>query len=263
MKTRKMMLAALLGAAAVGSAQAVALPASGYSQNFDGMGTGTALPIDWSKFNGESGTNNGTWTASIAANGAAGSVASMVQSTTPLAVATAPTGNNNNSYNAAISAATITDRILATAPTTISGVALQLTLTNETRFAFDALNVSYDIVRFTAAGTANELPGYQLFFSLGGNSWVNAASFNPTLANVPNSVGVSAFAGVVALDSTVAPGATLLLRWVDDNADQTSPDQIIGLNNVNISAVPEPGAFAMLLAGLAVLGWLNRRQRRG
>ena len=192
-----------------------------------------------------------------------GSVASMVQSTTPLAVATAPTGNNNNSYNAAVSTATITDRILATAPTTISGVALQLMLTNETGFAFDALNVSYDIVRFTAASTANELPGYQLFFSLGGNSWTNAASFNPTLASEPNSVGVSPFAGVLSLGSSVAPDATLLLRWVDDNADQTSPDQIIGLNNVNISAVPEPGAFAMLLAGLAVLGWLNRRQRRG
>ena len=197
-------------------------------------------------------TSQLTWAALL---GAAGVGAAQ-------AVATAPTGNNDNSYNAAVSVATITDRILATAPTTIAGVALQLMLTNETGFGFDAINVSYDIVRFTAASTANELPGYQLFFSLGSSTWVSAASFNPTLTTVPNSVGVSPFAGLLSLGSTVAPGATLLLRWVDDNADQTSPDQIVGLNNVNISAVPEPGAVAMLLAGLAVLGWLNQRQRR-
>jgi hypothetical protein len=263
MKTyRTAMLAAAASLLAASAAQAASLPAGGYTQNFDGMATGTAAPMDWTVWNGESGTANNTWTSSILANGATGSVASMVATTAALTAFTGPTANNNNGFNAAVSAATVSDRILATAPTTVSGAALQLSLTNNTGFAFNALNVAFDTVRFTAAGTANELPGYQLFFSLGGNSWANAGSFNPTLTTVPNSAGVSPIAGVLNLGASVAPGATVLLRWVDDNAVQSSPDQIIGLNNVSISAVPEPGSVALLLAGLAVVGWTAQRHNR-
>ncbi|MEQ1854099.1 MAG: Ig-like domain-containing protein, partial [Chthoniobacteraceae bacterium] len=35
-----------------------------------------------------------------------------------------------------------------------------------------------------------------------------------------------------------AVGAVLLLRWVDDNANQSSPDQIIGLDNVRVELPP-------------------------
>lgn len=248
------------GLLAAGAAQAVSLPASGYTQNFDSMlASGTAAPTDWRVFNGEAGTSNSTWTTSISANGASGSVSSMVLSTAALSVATAPTANANNGYNAAVSAATASDRILATAPTTISGTALELSLTNNTGFSFDALSIGYETVRFTSVGTANQLPGYQLFFNVNG-SWANAENFNPTLTTVPNTVGVSPFSGLLTLGTSVAPGATVLLRWVDDNAQQTSPDQVIGLNNVSISAVPEPQSVALMLAGLMVMGWMAQRR---
>lgn len=255
---------AVIGLLSMGAAQAVSLTSSGYTQNFDSMGAaGTAPPTDWRVLVGESGTANNTWTTAlgIIANGATGSVASMIAAPGALTAATAPTGNNNNGYNAAVSAGTATDRILATAPTTVSGAALELTLSNATGFDFNAVSVSYDIVRFTAASSANELPGYRLFFSLGGGSWTNAATLSPTLATLPNTVGVSAISGTIALGGTVGSGQTLLLRWVDDNAVATSPDQIIGLNNVSITAVPEPGSLAMLLAGMSVLGWLVRRKQ--
>lgn len=254
---------AVIGLVSMGAAQAVSLTSGGYTQNFDNMGAaGTAPPTDWRVLIGESGTANNTWTNAIGivANGAAGSVASMIAAPGALTVATPPSGNNNNGFNAALASAAA-DRILATAPTTVSGTSLELTLSNDTGFDFDAVNVGYDIVRFTSASTANELPGYRLFFSLGGNSWTNVATLNPTLATVPNSAGVSPFSGSVSLGATVGAGQSLLLRWVDDNATQTSPDQIIGLNNVSVTAVPEPGSLALLLAGMSVVGWLVRRKQ--
>lgn len=245
------------------AAQAASLGATGYSENFDSMGTaGTAAPDGWSVYNGNSGTGNSTWTASIPGNGS-NSVASMVLVSSALSISSNPTATKNNGYNAAISAANTADRVLATSPTTISGAALQLSLTNNTGSAFDRLFVSYDTVRFTAASTANELPGYWLFYSLDGASWSNVAALNPSLATVPNTVGTSSVANAgISLGGTVAAGQTFYLRWVDDNAVATSPDQIIGLNNVSVlAAVPEPESAALYLAGLGLLAAVARRRR--
>jgi hypothetical protein len=43
---------------------------------------------------------------------------------------------------------------------------------------------------------------------------------------------------------------------------QTSPDQIIGLNNVTVSAVPLPAALPLLLSALGGLGLVSGRSRR-
>jgi hypothetical protein len=246
-------LAALLAA---GSAQAVDLGPAGYAQNFDGLGTaGTAPPAGWTLWVGPSGTSNTTWQASIPASG----VAALVPTSGPLAATSNPTATRNNGYNAAFDTSTTADRLLATSPTSVSGAAIQLSLTNQTGASFSQLQLSYDTRRYGAASTANELPGYWLFYSLDGGTWSSA--LNPTLATVPNSAGVSTVANaLVTLAAPVAAGQNFLLRWVDDNAVQTSPDQIIGLNNVAIAAVPEPGTVPLLLAGLAFVGcWLRPR----
>jgi hypothetical protein len=192
----------------------------------------------------------------------------MIAAPTPLTAVTTPAATNNNGFNAALSTAAISDRVLATSPTTVSGAALQLRLNNATGGALGGLSISFDTVRYNATSTANELPGYWLFYSLDGNTWTNAASLNPTGATVPNTIGVTSNAGSVFFSTAVASGADFFLRWVDDNAAQTSPDQIIGLNNVSLNGIPTsvatiplPGALPLLLAGLAGLGLSTRLGR--
>lgn len=216
---------------------------TGYAQNFDNMGTGgTSAPQHWSVKN-NSGGSNSTWTTSIAA----GDVAAMVNASGTLTATTTPSGTNNNGFNAASSAGDTSDRVLASSPTTNAGMAFELLLTNNSGGPLDTLRIGYDIRRYTAPATANELPGYWLFYSLdNGATWVNVAALNPTLSGpggviVPNSTGTTNVPPTVfTLAGAWASGANLHLRWVDDNAIETSPDQILGLDNVTINIGQPP-----------------------
>ncbi len=232
--------------------------------------TGTALPAGFSLYNGESGTSNTTWSAStgIIANGATGSVASMVLNANSLTATTTPSGTNNNGFNAAASSTTTSDRVAATSPTGNSGAAFDLSLTNTTGAAINALTLGYNIVRHTAVSTANEPPGYNVFVSLDGATWTQIAVFTATLDGANGTVAVPNIVGTTvvnptnfALASAWAANSNLDIRWVDDNAVQTSPDQIIGLNNVSL-AVPEPSVFASVLAGVGGLLLVIRRKQR-
>ncbi len=235
----------LLAAFAVSSASAqVSYTGGVYNENFNSMGTGTACPPGWSIKNGNAGNagNAGTWTDSIPISGTGtGGLASMVATTGSLTYNNAPSATNVNGYNA--QGASASDRVLATSPTGVSGVAIQLQLTNNSGAAVSALQAGYEIRRYLAVATANELPGYWLFYSLdNGTTWTNVSALNPTLGGagvqVPNTVGVTTVPfSIITLASAWAAGSALLLRWVDDNAVATSPDQIVGLDNVSIAAV--------------------------
>jgi hypothetical protein len=250
-----------LALAAAGSAfgQASFQPL-GYSENFDSMGTaGTAAPTGWRHFATSFGSN-ATWTSSVTFSGANSVATDAVTRTATTLVATNnPTANQNNGYNAARSTSATSDRVLASAPTTVAGGILQLQLRNDTALSLPAgfqLTIRFDTVRFSSVSSANQLPGYWLGVSQNaGSTWTNVGP-NPTIATVPNSVGVTSSTLTYTLSSTWNIGSSIYFRWVDDNAQETSPDQIIGLNNVSI--VPTPGA-AMLFAAAGLVGIRRRR----
>lgn len=214
-------------------------PQYSYSQNFDSMGNGTTLPSGWSFF-GTLGGDPSTWTdaTGIPAN----SVAGGTSNATLIAATTYAGTSDTSGYNYALTGST-SDRALGTSPNTAKGTALQLSLTNTSGVPLNSIRLGYNIRRFAAGSVDNELPGYQVFYSLdNGTTWTNVAALNPTLSGpdgviVPNTVGVTtASQTTISLTSTWASNATLLLRWVDDNAGQSSPDQVIGLDNVAVSA---------------------------
>ena len=234
-------LLTLLVSTSAGLCQTAPLTSLGYSENFDSMGTaGTALPSGWRHFSANFGSN-ATWTnaTGIPASGT-NSMASTPATTasTVLAATTTPAGNNNNAFNAAASAGATADRVLATAPTTVAGSIAQLQIANNTGsdlLGGAQLTISFDTIRYTAAASANELPGYQVFISLDSTTWTNITP-NPTITTVPNTVGTTQTSLVYSLSAPWAQGTTAYIRFVDDNAAQTSPDQIIGLNNVVITS---------------------------
>jgi hypothetical protein len=255
--------------------------ASGYQQTFDSMsdGTSTALftsreaPIGFRILTIPGGNTTYTDATGISILPASAPLSSFTYTGYLTVNSTYGGANpslttNNNGLNAAL-ASNPADRILATSPTGNAGAGIELQLVNNSDAIVELLDMSYDIVRLSAAPTVNELPGYQLFYSQDqGDTWTNVAGLNPTLAGssgvvVPNTIGVTSINNfIVSLFQPWHVGQSLYFRWIDDNADQTSPDQIIGLNNVSISAaaVPEPTTIVGTLTAASAI--LLRRRRR-
>lgn len=211
-----------------------------YSQNFDSMGTADATtPPGWGFYGGMGGSSN-TWTTSIPPEEIDGGTLN----TTVVARTTFTSSSNTTGRNYALPTSTL-DRALGTSPTTGQGLALQLSLTNNTASAIDTIRIGYDTRRFTADD--NLLPGYWFFYSNDdGVTWHTVPKLIPTNATVPASTGVTTVALTnLKLLTPWHVGTNLLLRWIDDNGN-TSPDQIYGLDNVIFSIpVGQPPTVSM------------------
>jgi PEP-CTERM motif len=99
------------------------------------------------------------------------------------------------------------------------------------------------------------------------SSWMTPGWNVPSVVNTTtaaavdgNTSGLTAGLGGTVTQLTWAPGETLWLRWTDRN--DTGNDHGLAIDNFtfNVSAVPEPGTLAMLLAGLGAVGFIARRR---
>jgi hypothetical protein len=255
MKFLRLLCLAIIASVAASPVSAATFNGS-YSQNFDSMGTsGTAAPTDWKHISFNMTTSNTTWTdaTGIPANGtnSVGSIAVSVTATT-LTATTTPTANASNGYNAAAAASTTSDRVIATAGTSVTGSGVQVKLTNGLSTTISALSIAFDTVRYAAASSVNELPGFWVFISTNaGTTWTNVTP-NPTIATVPNTAGTTSTTLTIT-GLSIAAGADFYIRWADDNASQSSPDQIIGLNNVVIAQPTPTVALTAPASGTTVL----------
>jgi hypothetical protein len=248
-------------------------PSGVYTENFDSMGAvGTSPPSGWQVYTIAGASNtwiNNTGSNSTAAVGAIPNGAAVAGGTASagLVANDSPTANQNNGYNATGASGATSDRGIATAPTGVAGSIIELQLTNGTLSPISALTVSYDLRRYQAGADnatrtpgagipegSEELPGYWLFYSLdNGATYTAVNSLIPVGAGpssqpiVPNTVGLTNVSNAsFPLSGNWNVGSNLLLRWVDDNAIDPSPDEIIGIDNVSV-AVPEPSSLAAIL----------------
>jgi len=285
-----------IGSAAQAQTTASITSTTGYTQNFDSLGTtATSIPTaigEWTAWN-ISGSNT-TWETSIPASQVSGGT--QITAVTSLADSNIGSSKSNtNIYNVADATVGTSNRALSTSPTGNAGIALQLSLTNTGSTSISSIAMAYNIKKYTdgilqspVAGLPNneELPGYQLFYSVNGGAYNNVAQFNPVASNVANPnnqpvipVGtpsasgstsqpvdytVTNVSGTITLAQAVAAGQTLAFRWVDDNGVNVSPDQQIGIDDVSVNAAtptPIPAAFWLLGSGVMSLFGMRKRKQ--
>lgn len=280
-----------------------------YTSSFATMGTGTVAPAGWTGVT-EAGAHNtfvpaGDYnvvtdtvqTTSTNPNFTTGTLtAASMEYLVPTQGSSTGKGSDIVNYQNTVATGygtTEASESLGTDPSGNAATILELGLTNTTGQAIKAVNIAYDIDRFTTiSGTTGdvpsgypnsgveEFPGYQLFYNLTTSStsvdgwnpstWVNVSSLNPTInmgttgsVQVPNTVGITAIpTTTVSLASAWAADATIGFAWLDDNGEAPSPDQEIALNNVVIAAVPEPGSGVLGLVALGVAFTLLRLRRQ-
>jgi hypothetical protein len=278
-------LAICLTAPAAGQAL---LGPGGFSENFDSMGAaGTTPPMGWQVYQIAGGSStwiNDTGSNSIPDVGAIPNGATVAGGTASVGLVAnnSPTGNQVNGYNATGASGAAADRGIATAPTGIAGSAIELQITNNTGAALASVLISYEIRRYQVGADnatrtpgagipegSDELPGYWLFYSLDNGATYTAVdtlipvgagpALNPI---VPNTLGITSVASApIVLGGLVNAGSNLFLRWVDDNAIDPSPDEIIGIDNVSLT-IPEPASVVLLVATLVSGGRFVRRRVR-
>ena len=147
---------------------------------------------------------------------------------------------------------------------------IALALVNDSALAFDSFTLSYNGEQWRNGGStiAHTMA---VEFGFGANftsvvwtaapslSWTSPLFGAPAAAIDGNVAGlVPGLGGTVMLDWAV--GNTLWVRWIE--ADNPGGDHALAIDNLSFSvtAIPEPGTTALLLAGLAAVGLLARRR---
>jgi hypothetical protein len=158
---------------------------------------------------------------------------------------------------------------------TVAAPTLVAAFTNNSGTALTSFTLGYDGEQWRNGGNAS-LAAHKLTVQYGFGAsfaavtdWTTAgAGFDFTSpvtaatggAVVGNTAGLmSGLGGTVTTDW--AAGSTLWVRWND--ANDIGNDHGLAIDNVTLSvtAVPEPGTYAMLLAGLGAIGFIARRHR--
>jgi hypothetical protein len=151
---------------------------------------------------------------------------------------------------------------------------IAVALNNASGGALPGFTLSYSGEQWRNGGNTNAQSltleyGFGASFAAVG-AWTPAgAGFNfssPVVGATAGAVAGNSTGTVTGLGGTVltpwAAGDTLWLRWAD--ANDVGNDHGLGIDNVSIgvaSVVPEPGSLALLMAGVAAVGFMVRRQR--
>jgi hypothetical protein len=142
--------------------------------------------------------------------------------------------------------------------------------TEGAQFAVSTVGFADVVVTFDLrhSGTSSRYEQFQ--YTLDGVNYVDFALFSNTVTDSWNtrSVDLSAIAGAdnnanfaFRVVSAFAPGTSAYQATGTGSYATTGTWRFDGVTVTAVTAVPEPGTYAMLLAGLASLGFIARRRR--
>jgi len=133
--------------------------------------------------------------------------------------------------------------------------------TNSTGSLITGLNLAFDYERFRINTAAASVA---FFTSINGSTWTartagdsGAFSTGTNAYNFAAGTVVNRSFSVTGL--SIANASTFYLRWAFDTTGANS--QGIGLDNVSVTAVPEPSTWALIGLGSAFAIWNIRRRR--
>jgi hypothetical protein len=146
---------------------------------------------------------------------------------------------------------------------------MAVAFTNHSGVTLDGFTVGFAGEQWRNGGNTN---AQSLSLEFGtGSGFTGVSNWSPVAAFVSPVVGATAAAVdgnsaglVTGLGGSVAlawaDGDTLWLRWVDRN--DVGNDHGLAIDNLSfiVSSVPEPGTWALWLAGLGVLGFMAHRR---
>jgi hypothetical protein len=154
---------------------------------------------------------------------------------------------------------------------TVAGY-IVVAFTNDSGSALDGFSISFNGEQWRNGGNTSAQP-MVMEFGLGASfgtvaTWVAPASLSwnsPVVGATAAAVDGNAAGLVTGLSATVgslgwAAGDTLWMRWTERNDLGNDHGLAIDDLSFSVSAVPEPGALALLLAGLATVGFVARRR---
>lgn len=264
MRIRSLAAAGLLcGAAAAQAAISVGSTAFVYGESFDTLTTSTSatawandvtLP-GWSLF-----VSTGGAAATYAADNG-GSNAGTFRSY-------GSTGSSDRALGGAASGGTY----FGSPPSGAIAGWIAVAFSNDTGSALTGFTLGFDGEQWRNGGNTSAQPmileyGYGSTFA--SVTWTApGGSFDwtsPVVGSSPAGIDGNSAGKVAGVGGTVttawAAGDTLWIRWTERN--DIGNDHGLAIDNLtlSVSAVPEPGALALLLAGLGVIGNVARRRR--
>jgi len=245
------------------AAISIASPASVYTQNFDTLATsGSPSWINDSTLSG--------WSLFIRTGGAASSY-------------TAENGASNAGSFRSFGASGSSDRSLGGTGSggtyfgsPVSGAIagwIAVAFTNSSASDYTSFSLSFDGEQWRNGGNTS---AQSMVLEYGfGSSFAAVSSWtapggtfdwsSPVTGSTAAAVNGNGTGLVTGLGGTVTtawtPGQTLWVRWIEKN--DVGNDHGLAVDNVSFSvtsAVPEPGSYALLLAGLAAVGFVSRRR---
>ncbi|MCF7688827.1 MAG: PEP-CTERM sorting domain-containing protein [Cephaloticoccus sp.] len=132
---------------------------------------------------------------------------------------------------------------------------------NNTGSTISTLLISYDAFQFRSANG-----GYISYFDVNINGGSSIGALNFTSVNsLPTGVQTPIVAtnrSITLSGLSLSDGQTFSLNFVGDRGTGTGSSQGIGLDNISVTAVPEPSTYAAILGAVALLGAVLIRRRR-